>query len=156
MTSIGRKTFGRVPLAVQGRDRWEAQGPAHWSDEGEVQKILQPFVAQMANALKDVVARNAALGASEYLAIGEVTLVPGEQGDVLIGLKIDNGEASLIAYVPFKKLIVAALEDVRPVLGVNPQAQALLSQLIGLGRQLASLGHVDQRPVPPKAAHAAE
>ena len=71
----------------------------------------------------------------------------------MIGVKIANDEATLIAYVPLKRLLVSALGEIRPTLGVDPQAQALLSQLMTLGQQLASLGR-PANPQPHKeAAH---
>lgn len=155
-SKVGRKHFGRVPVQVAGKDRWDTQDhAASWSDDGEVRQVLTQALGEalkpVIGALEHVVARNASLGASEYMATAESTLTLAPDGDVLIGVRVANDEASLIAYVPLKKLIVSALGDIRPTLGVDPQAQALLSHLMTLGQQLAQLGRPQvQAPQPSK------
>jgi hypothetical protein len=143
--AVGRKHYGKVPVQVSGRERWETQNHTQsWSDDGDVRKIIEPAIA----ALEQVVAKNAALGASEYLGSAESTLVLAPDNDILVGVRIANDEAALIAYVPLKKLLMAALSELRPTLGVDPNAQALLSQLITLGSQLASLGRPNPNSQP--------
>jgi hypothetical protein len=151
-SKVGRKHFGRVSVQVSGKERWDGQNhSASWSDDGEVAAVINQSLGDIVKpiiaALEQVVARNASLGASEYLSSAESTLTLAPDGDVLIGVKIANDEATLIAYVPLKRLLVSALCEIRPTLGVDPQAQALLSQLMTLGQQLASLGRpANQQP----------
>lgn len=139
--TVGRKHYGKVAIDVLGREAWEKQDATKsWSDDGEVKKIIEESTASMVHALEAAVAQNAHLGVSEYLSIAEAAATVDEKGELLIGVRVSNDEASLIAYVPLKKLIMSVLTELRPRLGVDPQAQTILSHLVGLGRNLASLG----------------
>jgi len=151
---IGMRHYAKVPLKSIGREAWEKQ-PATgvWSDEGEVRatvasaldKMLPPLIGE----LERIVERNANLGASDYLSEGEASLALSPDNEILLGIRIFNDGAQMIAHVSLRELLYAALSDLRPHLGIDPQAQTLLSQLKFLGTQLASLG------APPKR-HATE
>ena len=153
-SKVGRKHYGKVPVHIVGKDRWDTQSHTQsWSDDGEVRKVITDAIAQaiqpVIGVLEEVVARNASLGASEYLATAESSLTVAPDGDVLIGVRIANDEAALIAYVPLKKLLISALSELRPSLGVDPQAQTMLSHLITLGNQIAQLGRPAQANIQP-------
>lgn len=143
----GTKHYGRVRLSTTGREAWEAQDATKaWDDAGEVRATVQTHTDRLIADLEGVVAKNATLGASEYLAEGEGTLTMSPEGEILVGLRVHNDDAQFIAHVPLRPLVFSALQDMRTSLALDPRAQAVLSQLIALGRQLASLGQ------PPKAS----
>lgn len=140
-SKVGRRHYGTVPLTVVNKAAWEAQDASKsWSDEGEVRSVIEQTIQQ----LEAIVAKNATLGASEYLAAGEASVTISNQNEILVGIKISNDEASFIAYVPLRALLISALQQARQTVGVDPQGQALVSSLIHFGTQLANLG----RPAP--------
>lgn len=142
---VGRKHFGRLPVQLVGKERWDAQDHASaWSDEGEVgvvlKKAFDDALAPIVQALEGVVAKNASLGASEYLALSEASATLSPDGELMIGVRVANDAVAMVAYVPFTQLIKSILSEIRPSLGIDPQAQAMLSQMIAIGRGLATLG----------------
>lgn len=149
-SKVGRKHFGKVPLTVPSKEAWEAQdGAKSWSDEGEVRQIVETVIP----LLEAVVARNVVLGTGEYLASGEASITISQQNEIIIGLRIENDEAALVAYVPLRALLISALNQARQNVGMDAQSQALVSNLIQLGTQLAQLGRPAQAPqAPPQYA----
>lgn len=149
---IGTKHYARVPLQTTGRDAWEQQDiTGVWSDNGEVRTSVVRHMDQLIVELESVVARNAMIGASDYLAEGEASLALSPDNDILLGIRIYNDGASMIAHVSMRQILFSALQELRPRLGVDPQAQAVLSQIVALGQQLARLG----APAKPKEDTAA-
>jgi hypothetical protein len=138
---IGMRHYAKIPLRTIGREAWEKQNIAGvWSDAGEVETVVQRHLGELTSELQDIVARNAMIGASDYLAEGEASLTLSPDNDILLGIRIFNDGAQMIAHVSLRELLFAALSELRSHLGVDPQAQALLSTLMALGRQLATLG----------------
>jgi hypothetical protein len=143
---IGMRHYAKVPLKSVGREAWEKQDiTGVWSDAGEVQAVVQRHLGNMIGELQDTVARNAMIGASDYLAEGEASLALSPNNDILLGIRIYNDGAQMIAHVSLRELLFAALSELRPHLGVDQKAQTLLSQLKFLGTQLASLGAPPKR-----------
>lgn len=140
-SKVGRKHFGTAPLTLVGREAWDRQDATlSWSDEGEVRAVLEKSIKE----LEAVVARNAALAVGEYAASGEAAVTISNQNEILVGVRLSNDEATLIAYVPLRALLISALQSARQSAGVDPNAQALVSNLIHLGVQLSKLGQSSQ------------
>jgi hypothetical protein len=130
------KTYGNTLVRVTGAKEWEAQdAAASWSDGGAIAKIL----ASVANDLRAVVADNAVLAVSEYAKTGEAYLRPSG-ADIIIGIKFWNDKASLVQEFSLRQLISNSAKDVRLKLGIDPEAQAIVSNLAGIGNELSSLG----------------
>lgn len=149
---IGTQHYARVPLKTTGREAWEKQDVAGvWSDAGEVRAAVVRHMDQLIAELETVVARNAMIGASDYLSEGEASLSLSTDSDLVVGIRIYNDGAAMIAHVSLRQLLFSALQELRPSLGVDPRAQAILSQIVALGQQLARLG----APAKPKEETAA-
>lgn len=148
MSRVGHRYYGKTSVAIVGRQSWEAQdGTKTWTDGGAVQKALQ----DAAQALERVVAENATLAVSDYLSTAEAGIRADKTGEVLIGLRIANEEAAMMVEVPLRRLIVAALSEMRPALGIDPQAQQTVSAIVAFGQQLSALGSVrTPTPLPEK------
>lgn len=145
-SKVGRRHYGKVPLTLTNTEPWDDQDSTiSWSDDGAVRKIMEPVI----KTLESVVAQNATLGVSEYLAAGEASLTISQQNEIVIGVRVENDEAHLIAYVPLRALLISALQQARQQIALDPGAQALVSNLVQLGTQLAQLG----RPTPSAPTH---
>jgi len=135
--TIGRKWFGKGEVATSNRQPWEAHDSTQtWTDGGAVRQVLD----EAAGKLERIVAENATAAVADYVSTAGVALRATETGEVLLGLRIENDKSFMIVEVPLRKLMVTALMEVRPTIGVDPQAQLVVSALVTLGRQLASLG----------------
>ena len=144
---IGKKWFGKREAAVSGIDKWAAHDPTKtWTDGGAVAKVVSDTNKTLISQLERIVAENANAGVSEYLSTAEVGLRADGTGEVLVGLRISNDIADIIVEIPIRKLVIGALTEMRPTLGVDQQAQAALSALISLGNSLSSLA---KSPAPP-------
>ena len=153
--SIGHKWFGKRAAVVLGLDKWAAHDASKtWSDGGAVAEAVTESNKTLISQLEKIVADNATAGVSEYLSDAEIGVRADQTGEVIVGLRIANDQAVMIVEIPLRKLVVGALSEMRPTLGVDPQAQAVLSALISLGNNLSSLAG---KPVPPPlpALHAA-
>ncbi len=134
---IGRKWFGKGEVATSNRQAWESHDATQtWTDGGAVRQVLD----EAAGKLERIVAENTSAAVADYVSTAGAALRATESGEVLLGLRIENDKSFMIVEVPLRKLMVAALMEVRPTIGVDPQAQLVVSALVTLGRQLASLG----------------
>ena len=150
---IGMRHYAKIPLKSVGREAWEKQDiTGVWSDAGEVQAVVQRHLGNMIGELQDTVARNAMIGASDYLAEGEASLALSPENDILLGIRIYNDGAQMIAHASLRQLLFQALSELRPHVAIDPQAQALLSQLKALGHQLANLGNAPKQKTEDTAA----
>jgi hypothetical protein len=137
-SKVGRKFFGKTPVSVPEKDReaWDSQ--AHqksWSDEGDTKAAM----SKLTPLIEEIVAKNAHLGLSAYLSSGEVAIRP-EGNDIVLGLRIWNDEAMLIGEVSLRSLIASALNQARPdIANPNGEARALVSALVGIGRELSAM-----------------
>lgn len=140
-SKVGRKHYGKVPLTLNNTAAWDDQNSAaSWSDDGAVRRIIEPVIKD----LEAVVAQNATLGVSEYLAAGEASITISQQNEIIVGVRVENDNAHLIAYVPLRALLISALQQARQGIALDPGAQALVSNLVQLGAQLAQLGRPQQ------------
>lgn len=134
---IGSKWYGKVPVGVVGRDKWDRQdASASWTDGGEVKRIVEAIVP----VLEQLVAKEALGAVSDFASTGEAAVQAGDKGEVMVGVRLISEQAAMIVAIPLRKLLIAALTEVRNGIALDPQAQALLSDLVALGRQLATLG----------------
>jgi DNA-binding protein YbaB len=137
-SKVGRKFFGKTPVSVPEKDReaWDSQ--AHeksWSDAGESKALMDQIIP----AFEKLVAKNAHMGLSDYLSSGEVAIRP-EGNDVVVGVRIWNNEVQLIGEVSLRSLIASALNQARPdIANPNGEARALVSALVGIGRELSAM-----------------
>ena len=137
---IGMRHYAKIPLKSVGREAWEKQDiTGVWSDAGEVQAVVQRHLGNM-------------IGASDYLAEGEASLALSPENDILLGIRIYNDGAQMIAHASLRQLLFQALSELRPHVAIDPQAQALLSQLKALGHQLANLGNAPKQKTEDTAA----
>ncbi len=135
--TIGKRFYGKQPVVIAGRQAWDEQMATRtWTDGGAVAEVMRSATAQ----LERIVADNATQGVSEYLSSAEAGLRVTEQGEILVGVRVHNQEASMIVEIPIKKLVVGALSEMRPTLGLDPRAQSAVSAIIAFGGQLAALG----------------
>jgi len=135
--AIGNKFYGKQSVAITGRKAWdEHMATRTWTDGGAVAEVMQAATAH----LERIVAENATQSVSDYLSSAEAGLRVTDAGEIIIGVRVSNQEASMIVEIPIKKLIVGALSEMRPTLGLDPKAQSAVSALIAFGGQLASLG----------------
>lgn len=142
MSSTARKWFGQRDASVIGADKWMAQDSIKtWSDGGEVVRVVERISKVLIAELERIVSDNATAGVSDYLSAAKIGVRADQAGEVVVGLIVSNDQADMVVEIPLRKTIIAALTDMRPRLGVDPQSQALLSALIGLGQSLVSLGH---------------
>lgn len=134
---VGFKWFGKIAVALVGREAWERQDSSlTWTDGGAVSGILSKAQAE----IERVVSENATLAVADYASDAKAALRTDPQtGEVIVGLLISNSEASQIVEIPLRQLISAALVELRPQLGVDAQAQAALSGLIALAKNLSAL-----------------
>lgn len=146
---VGHKWFGKVPVEVAGREAWDKQDASQsWTDGGAVKKIL----ASIEPLLERLVASEAIGAVADFASTGEAAVRAGQGGEVVIGLRITSEQSSMIVSVPLRKLLVAALTEVRNGIALDPQAQALLADLVSLGRQLSRLGQPPPQVSKPIAA----
>ena len=139
--SIGRKWFGKREASVSGATKWTAQDSSlTWTDGGAVRQAVDESNKVLISQLERIVADNATAGVSDYLSTAEVGLRAEATGEVIVGLRVSNEQADLIVEIPLRKLIVDALQEMRPRLGVDPESQAVLSALIAFGNSLVALG----------------
>lgn len=146
MSKVGNKYFGRVEGEVRGLREWNNQQnhEESWTDNGDVRKAFEKIIPEM----EKIVARNAHMGAAEYLARSECALRCDEAGNLFIGARIWNDEATMILDLNLRDLFFAAIQDMGKRIGVDPEAQRALSQLKALGMQLSQLGNPKPPPQP--------
>lgn len=128
--------YGAVNITTAGRARWDAQEPSgSWSDEGELASLGLGCVGQKVN---DVLEKNVLLGVSEYVgdATAHVTVVNGE---LKIAVCIENDVQRFYALIPLNALLTSAIKEIRPRLGVDAAGQSVLSQIVAIGRQIATI-----------------
>jgi hypothetical protein len=146
-SKVGRKFFGKTPVSVPEKDRtsWDAQlHEKSWSDAGETKAAMDKLIP----VIEQIVAKNAHMGVSDYLSSGEVAIRP-EGNDVVLGLRIWNDEAMLIGEVSLRSLIASALNQARPdIANPNGEARALVSALVGIGRELSAMTQTQQAVSP--------
>lgn len=126
--------YGAVNITTAGRARWDAQEPSgSWSDEGELD-----LYADSKQRLKAILEKNVLLGVSEYLgdATAHVTVVNGE---LKIAVCIENDVQRFYALIPLNALLTSAIKEIRPRLGVDAAGQSVLSQIVAIGRQIATI-----------------
>ena len=149
---VGFRWFGKRPVDVTDTAPWVSHDATKtWSDGGAVRGSVTAAAQTLIADLERIVAENASASVAEYASAAEAGLRADGSGEVIIGLRIFNDQASMIIEVPLRRLIVDALTEMRPKLGVDPQSQAALSSLAALGQSLASLVRAD---VPPPQAGA--
>lgn len=153
MSRVGQKYYGKVPAQVIGARDWDAHDATKtWSDGGIVRQIVESMVPTLEAAL----AQNVSLGVSEYLGDGEAAVRADQRtGELYVGLRLHNSEASLIVEIPLKKLLIAALTEMRNGIAVDRGAQDAVTSLVDLGRQLITIAgvgaHAQAQPaVPPE------
>jgi hypothetical protein len=143
MSGVGHKYYGKMAVTISGQKAWDRQDAAKtWTDAGAVTRVLQATTAE----LERIVAENATLSVSEYLSTAQAGIRTTPEGEVMLGLRIENQEAAMIVEVPLRRLILAALSEMRPVLGFDPNAQQAVSAIVQFGSQLASIGRVPKVP----------
>lgn len=148
--SIGRKWFGKREASVSGADKWSAQDSTKtWTDGGAVRQAVDESNKVLISELERIVAENATAGVSDYLSTAEVGIRADQTGEVIVGLLVSSGEADLLVEIPLRKMIVGALTEMRPRLGVDQDSQSVLSALIALGNSLVSLGQRKEPSPPP-------
>lgn len=140
MSRVGQKYYGKVPAEVIGARDWDNHDATKtWSDGGAVREIVEAMVPKLEAAL----AHNVSLGVSEYLGDGEAAIRADQRtGELHVGLRLHNSEASLIVEIPLKRLMIAALTDMRNNIAVDRGAQDAVTSLVDLGRQLITIGGV--------------
>jgi hypothetical protein len=149
--ALGRRWFGKLKSHVQGREAWERQDAGKvWSDGGEIKNQLESIHGTLRTALdaaaKDmerIVADNAIVAVSDFASDATAAL-RAEGNSIIIGIRFDTKQAAMIVEVPLDRLIIKALEEIRPTLGVDTQAQEAVSALVAFGRKLANLGQAPQ------------
>lgn len=147
--SIGRKWFGKREASVSGADKWAAQDSTKtWTDGGAVRQAVDESNKVLISELERIVAENATAGVSDYLSTAEVGIRSDQTGEVIVGLLVSSGEADLLVEIPLRKMIVGALTEMRPRLGVDQDSQAVLSALIAFGNSLVALGQRPKDPAP--------
>ena len=143
MTSVGHRYYGKMPVTISGQKSWDQQDATRtWTDAGAVSRVLQATTAE----LERIVAENATTSVSDYLSIPQPAIRPTQDGEIFLGLRIENQEASMIVEVPLRRAILAALSEMRPILGLDPGAQQAVSSIVQFGGQLASIGRVPKVP----------
>lgn len=143
---VGHKWYGKVSVDVSGREAWDRQDASQsWTDGGAVKKIL----ASIEPLLEQLVASEAIGAVADFASTGEAAVRAGQAGEVIVGLRITSEQSSMIVSVPLRKLLVAALTEVRNGIALDPQAQALLADLVSLGQQLSRLGQPPPQVVKP-------
>lgn len=143
--ALGRKWFGKIGVALFGRDKWEGQDASQvWSDGGAIREVLD----KASVALEKIVAENAVLAVSDFASTGVAALRATEQGELILGVRLETDHAAQILEIPLRQLFMAALTDIKPKIGLDAEAQAAVSAMVALGQQLASLG---RPPAPPRA-----
>lgn len=142
MSGIGVRYYGKMPVAVSGQKAWDKQDATRtWTDGGAVARVLQATTAE----LERIVAENATTSVSDYLSTAQAGIRVTQEGEIMLGLRIENQEASMIVEVPLRRAILAALSEMRPILGLDPNAQQAVSAIVQFGGQLASIGRVPSR-----------
>lgn len=148
MSAVGKRFYGKTAVSIRGQKQWDAHDATKtWTDNGEVRAVIEAIVPEV----ERLIAKNATLGVSEYLSSAEAAMRADENGHLLIGVRIWNDEAAMIVEIPLTDLLVSALAETRDVVGVEPGAQAAVSALVNLGRQLTAVGGA----APPAARTAA-
>ena len=151
--SIGNKFYGKHSVDIVGRDTWDQHDTTRtWTDGGAVEEALKSSLSALLPQLGKIVSDNATLAVSDYISSAEAGLRSTPSGEVIIGLRLSNAEAAMIVEIPLRKLIVGALSEMRPTLGIDKEAQATLSGLVALGNALVNLTKRDGQTPPP--AHA--
>lgn len=146
---VGFKWFGKRAVDVSDTGQWtQHDATKTWSDGGAVRDSVTVAAQTLIADLERIVAENATQSVAEYASAAEAGL-RADGGEVIIGIRLYNDEASMIVEVPLRRLIVDALTEMKPRLGVDVQAQGALSALVALGQSLASLVRAD---VPPPAS----
>ena len=144
MSGVGHKYYGKMPVTITGQQSWDRQEATKtWTDAGAVARVLQQTTAE----LERIVAENATVSVSEYLSTAQAGIRATPEGEIMLGLRIENQEAAMIVEVPLRRLILAALSEMRPVLGLDQGAQHTVSAIVQLGSQLASIGRVPKGPI---------
>lgn len=143
---VGYKWFGKRAVDVSDTRAWtQHDATKTWSDGGAVRDRVTAATTALISDLERIVAENASASVVEYASAAEAG-IRADGGEVLIGIRLYNDEASMIVEVPLRRLIVDALTEMRPRLGVDPQAQGALSALVALGQSLASLTRANDQP----------
>lgn len=141
MSAVGRRYFGKTPVTVDGREVWDRHDATKtWSDGGETAKIVAGHMTAMQTELETTVAQNAVLAVSEFASSAEAA-IRADGDDVIVGIRFYSDASALIVNVPLRQILAAALSEIRPLLGADPNAQAALSNLVAIGRQLAQIGN---------------
>lgn len=148
MSKVGHRYFGKTPVAVENKDAWDRHDPAQsWSDGGEVKAILGEAMSKLERALSS----QATMATVEFAESAEAAL-RAENGEVLMGLRMYSDASYFVVTVPLRKVIMAALAELKPILAGDPEAQAALSALVSMGRQLADLVPVKPPALPSRSA----
>jgi hypothetical protein len=141
------RTYGKTK--VQGSDLalWAKHDhAANWSDGGRIREILNSIAVE----LEAIVADETKAAVADYASNAEVALKVSPEGHLLVGVRTYNQDAAIISYVAFPQLVLNAINEIKPTLGTNEDAQALLSSLISTGRALANLGQPPREKVEDK------
>lgn len=150
---VGFKWYGKRAVDVADTSQWTSHDATKtWSDGGAVRDSVTVAAQTLIADLERIVAENATASVVDYASAAEAGL-RADGGEVLIGIRLYNDEASMIVEVPLRRLIVDALTEMRPRLGVDPQAQSALSALVALGQSLASLARANEPPPIPGIGH---
>ena len=150
---VGFKWFGKRAVDVSDTTAWtQHDATKTWSDGGAVRDSVTVAAQTLITDLERIVAENASASVAEYASAAEAG-IRADGGEVVIGIRLYNDQAAMIVEVPLRRLIVDALTEMRPRLGVDPQAQGALSALAALGKSLASLVHAEAPPPVPGIGH---
>jgi hypothetical protein len=144
---VGRKFYGKTTVAIPDSQRkaWDEQpSEKTWSDMGEARSAIEPVIS----AIEGLIAKNATMGASEYLAAAEIAMRASNK-DVLVGVRFSNQEAVMIGEVSLRQLFMSAIQQARLNAATDPEAQELLTSLMQIGRELAGNPTAHNGPAQP-------
>lgn len=133
---MSEKFTGNLPVQVHSTKAWLQHDHAqHWSDGGQIRQAVDALVA----ALEGVVADETKAAVLDYASSAEMALGVSPAGELLVGVRMSNSDAHVAVSIGFRELVLNALKEIRPNLGTDPGAQALLSAMISVARALSQV-----------------
>lgn len=135
--ALGRKWFGKIQVALFGKDGWDAQDATKvWDDGGSIRQAIDAATANLHKELQAIVSENAVLAVSDFASTGSAALRAEDGGEVIVGVRLESGQAHQILEIPLRALFTASLMDARKRLGTDTEAQDVVSSLLTICQQI--------------------
>jgi hypothetical protein len=130
------KFTGNLPVVMHDNKKWlQHDHSQSWSSGAGIRAALDALAAE----LDRLVAEETKEAVLDYAQNAEMALGVASNGELLVGVRMANADAHVAVSISFRELVSNAIKEIRPTIGTDPGAQALLSAMISVGKALSQI-----------------